>query len=134
MYAYTYANATLRAIIGGAGAILGFLFGEWDGMIIALLSMNAVDFLSGIIVAAIRKQIDSRAMYAGAAKKLGMLSLVICANIIDGLIGLNGILRTITITYFIANEGLSLLENWGKIGLPIPKPLSTMLRQLHDDD
>ena len=125
--------SVLKSIFGGLVTVGGYLLGARDGMIMALLAMIIIDFISGVIVAIARRELDSRVMYMGGIKKVGILSIVAVGNILDVVLELGGMLRTLTISYFIANEGISLLENWSKIGLPVPEKLKRVLKQLRDD-
>ncbi|MCL2236575.1 MAG: phage holin family protein [Defluviitaleaceae bacterium] len=120
-------------IKGLMGAIIGvstYLFGAADNLMLALIAMMGIDFVTGIIKAAALKEVNSRKMFIGGAQKVGVLLIVAVANLIDGVLELNGVLRTVTISYFIANEGMSLLENWALMGLPIPDRLRDVLAQL----
>jgi len=127
-------NTFIKYIIGGSLTVLGYLYGAFDGMITAILAMMILDFVSGIIVAFARKEIDSKIMYLGGLKKIGIMCIIAAANIVDVMLELSGVLRALTISYFIANEGISLLENWGKLGLPVPQRLRDVLKQLKKEE
>ena len=94
--------------------------------------MIIIDFISGIIKAVYLKNLSSNVMFLGGIRKIGIFFIVSAANVLDGVLELNGLLRTLTISYFIANEGVSMLENWSLMGLPIPEKLRNTLLQLKD--
>ena len=125
-------NVYTRGIIAGLVSVLGYLFGGLDAILMALIAMMGIDFVTGLIKAATLKEVTSQKMFTGGARKIGMLLIVAVANLIDGVLELGGVLRTITIAYFIANEGISMLENWSLMGLPIPNRLKDVLLQLRD--
>lgn len=121
----------LDTIIAGAGALVGFLFGQIDGLFYALIAFIVLDYISGVIVAIVNKTLSSEVGFKGICKKVLLLSIVALANIIDvQIIGGGSTLRTAVIFVFLANEGISLLENAANMGLPIPKKLTRMLEQL----
>lgn len=121
-----------------AAAICAFgsyIFGGMDAIMSILLIFICIDFLSGFIKAWTLHQVDSSKMYTGGVKKIGILLVVAVATQLDTLV-LNDhvILRTVAISYYIANEGFSILENWGALGLPLPKVLKEVLAKLKDGD
>ena len=121
-----------RGLIGGFIGLLAYLFGGMDAMMMTLIAMMGIDFVTGLIKAAVLKEITSQKMFVGGARKIGMFFIVAVANLVDGILDLGGVLRTVTIAYFIANEGISMLENWSLMGLPIPNKLRELLLQLRD--
>jgi len=125
-------NIYIRAIVGAAISLSGYLFGVVDAMLLALLAMMGIDFVTGVIKAVAQKQLSSQRMFIGGTRKLGMMLIVAVANVIDNVLAMGGVLRGVTISYFIANEGISLLENWSAMGLPVPKKLRSVLGALRD--
>lgn len=119
-----------RTIIGGIFAILSYLFGALDALLVALIAIIFIEITSSIIKMISKKEICSNLLFDLGAKKIGILSIIALANVIDGILDLSGVLRTLSISYFIANEGISLLENWGDIGLPIPEKIKDVLLKL----
>ena len=122
----------LKVLIGAPLGLAAFLIGDFDIMILTLLALAVVDFGSGILNAIYRKNVDSRVMFWGGIKKVGILMVVAVANMIDKALGLGGALRSMVIGYYMANEGISILENWGGLGLPLPAGLRDVLAQLRD--
>jgi toxin secretion/phage lysis holin len=99
----------------------------------ALIAFVTVDYLTGVMCAIADKKLSSNVGFKGICRKVLIFLLVGIANIIDvQVIGQVGILRTAVIFFYLSNEGVSLLENAGHLGLPIPEQLKTVLEQLHD--
>lgn len=123
---------TISAVVGGA---LGFLFGEVSGLFYALLTMMVIDYISGVLIAIINKKLSSEVGFKGLVKKIFMLMLVAVGHIIDAqVIGSGAAVMTAVQLFFVANEGISILENAARLGVPIPKKLKNILIQLKNDD
>lgn len=105
------------------------LLGTPSDLILALLIAILLDISSGWTAAWYTKRLNSKCGSKGAAKKLSLLFLVIFAGILDKVLGLD-VIQLGTIYFFIANEGLSICENLGYMGLPIPKFLVGRLKQI----
>lgn len=115
------------------GAFLSGIFyflGGLDSAIITLLIVMAIDYLTGVCKALYNKKINSKVGLKGIIKKVGYLLIVALAVKLDQIAGQTGAIRTLVIYFFVANEGISILENWGKMGLPLPKKLMETLEQL----
>lgn len=116
------------------GLQIGGLFGALDGMLYALLVLMSIDYLSGFLVGIKERKLNSRIGFTGIAKKVLILLLVVVANTLDvHLLGGGAMVRGLVIAFYIANEGLSILENAGKLGVPYPDKLADVLAQLKDD-
>lgn len=114
---------------------LAYIFGGMDTMLAILLVFIAIDFISGFIKAWALKEFDSSKFYIGGVKKIGILLIVAVAAQLDQLISIDSMaLRTVAVSYYIANEGFSILENWGAMGLPLPDALKSALAKLRKDD
>ncbi len=112
-------------------AVCGFLWGQFDGLIYALIAFMVMDYITGLISAYIRKELSSSVDFRGIAKKVFIMALVAVGHILDTrIIGDGSIFRSAVIDFYLANEGISILENAGKIGLPLPKKLIDVLIQL----
>ena len=123
----------LKSVIATILGIGTYFWGGFDAVIAALLSLIIIDFITGIIKSVLQKKMSSLKMFEGGAKKIGILLIVAVANIVDTALDFGSILRAITISYFIANEGISILENWSILGLPIPHKLKDILIQVKTD-
>ncbi len=128
-------NDVLKSVVSGIIGIAGFLIGEFDGLYKALLMLIIADYITGVIVAIVKKQLSSEVGSKGIAKKILMLIVVAVANVLDvQIIGGGAGLRNITIIFYAANEVISLLENTGKLGLPYPPKLLDVLEQVKNKD
>ena len=121
--------------MAGICTVLSFLFGDMEGLMIALIALIILDYISGVIAAAVEKRLSSEVGAKGIAKKIFMLLIVALANIVDiNVIGDGHVLKTVTVVFYICNECISLIENAGRIGVPVPKKLLDVLEQLRDKD
>ena len=124
-----------KNILAGICTVLSFLFGDMEGLMVALVALIILDYISGVIAAAVEKRLSSEAGAKGIAKKIFMLLIVALANIVDiNVIGDGHVLKTVTVVFYICNECISLIENAGRIGVPVPKKLLDVLEQLRDKD
>jgi len=122
----------LQAVIAVSGGWLGWFLGGWDGFLFALVTFMAIDYLTGIMCAIVNKNLSSSIGAKGIFKKMFIFALVGIGHTIDMyLIGDGKVIRTAVIFFFISNEGISLLENATRVGLPVPQKLRDILSQLH---
>lgn len=124
---------TAFATIGGT---LGWYLGGIDGFLYALIAFSVVDYITGVLRAIVEKKLSSRIGAHGIAKKVAIFLVVGIGHLIDTYLisGAGSPLRTAVIFFYIANEGVSLLENATAIGLPVPEKLKEVLAQLHGKD
>ncbi len=116
---------------GAVGAVLGYVLGGFDGMLSALLIFVVIDYLTGVLRAVSEKKLSSGVGFIGISRKVLIFALVGVANIVDTqILGQGTALRTATIFFYMANEAISVLENAGAVGLPLPKKLLDVLKQL----
>ena len=124
---------TIQLIFSAVGGWLGYFLGGCDGLLYALIAFVVIDYITGVMCAIIDKKLSSAVGFKGIFRKVLIFLLVGIANIIDvQVIGTGAVLRTAVIFFYISNEGVSLLENAGYLGLPIPEKIKTVLEQLHD--
>ena len=117
------------------GGWLGYFLGGLDGLMIALIVLMTLDYVSGVMCAVIDRKLSSAIGFKGICKKVFVLMLVGVANVVDvHVVGTGSALRGAVICFYLANEGLSLLENAAYVGLPVPEKLKDILAQLHDKD
>lgn len=115
------------------GGYLGWFMGGVDGFMYALISMVLLDYLTGVMCAILEKRLSSSIGYRGIFKKISIFIMVATAHIIDEqIIGDGSVLRTAVIFFYCANEGISLLENASKMGLPIPEKIKDVLSKLKE--
>lgn len=131
-------NMILAAVAAVGGCVANAL-GGWDGSLALLLAMMAADYITGLLVAAVWKRsnksktgaLDSRAGFLGLCRKGAILLVVWVAVMLDHALGV-GYARTAVCLFFAGNEGLSLIENLGLMGVPFPKFLKGALEALRD--
>lgn len=120
---------------GGLGICINYLWGGLDTMLTALIGLMALDFLSGLLVGGKRKEIDSEVAYTGITKKKMMILIMVAVSVIvDRLINTDGAIRSLVIFFYISMEGISILENAGKLGFRYPDKLKDILVQLQDKE
>ena len=124
-------NNAVKSILAAVCAVFGFVFGDLNGLMIALVALIILDYISGVIAAVVEKKLSSEVGAKGIAKKIFMLLIVAVANIVDiNVIGEGHVLKSVTVVFYIANECISLIENAGRLGVPVPKKLPDVLEQL----
>ena len=124
---------TIQLIFSAVGGWLGYFLGGCDGLLYALIAFVVIDYITGVMCAIVNRELSSAVGFKGIFRKVLIFLLVGIANIIDvQVIGTGAVLRTALIFFYISNEGVSLLENAGHLGLPIPEKIKTVLEQLHD--
>ena len=126
---------TIQMIVTVLGGYIGYFLGGWDGFLYALVAFVVIDYITGLMVAVLEKRLSSEVGFRGIFKKVVLFSLVAVGNIIDTrLIQSEGVIRTAVIFFYLSNEGISILENTAKIGLPVPEKLKNVLAQLNKED
>ena len=124
---------TIQVIFAGIGGWLGWFLGGCDGLLIALLAFVVIDYITGVMCAVVDKKLSYSVGFRGIFKKILIFALVGVGHILDTMvIGTGSVLRTAVIFFYLSNEGISLIENAGHLGLPIPAKLKAVLEQLHD--
>ena len=124
---------TIQFVFAGIGGWLGWFLGGCDGLLFALLAFVVVDYITGVMCAIADHSLSSEVGFKGICRKVLIFLLIGIANILDvQVIGTGSVLRTAEVFFYISNEGISLLENAGHLGLPIPEKMKAVLEQLHD--
>lgn len=128
----------MKEVIISALACIGttfiYLIGGMDIAITCLLIAIALDYISGLIKAYECKVLSSKIGFRGILKKVGVLLVVMLSVLIDRVTGNTGAIRTLVVYYFVANEGLSIIENLAEAGVPIPKSLKKALKSLKKEN
>ena len=123
----------IQMVFTAIGGWLGYFLGGCDGLVVALVVFVVADYLTGVMCAISEEKLSSEVGFRGICRKVLIFILVGIANILDvQVIGTGSVLRTAIIFFYISNEGISLLENAGRLGLPIPEKLKLVLEQLHN--
>lgn len=121
----------IKLAITFLGSTLCWFFGKYDGIFYTLIAFITVDYITGVLCAIYERKLSSEVGFRGIAKKVLILILVGVANLLDVYILKNAdVLRVLVGMYYIANEGLSVIENAIRLGLPVPKKLKDVLVQL----
>ena len=125
----------IQFVFTAVGGWLGYFLGGCDGLVVALVVFVVADYLTGVMCAISERKLSSEVVFKGICRKVIIFILVGIANILDvQVIGSGSVLRTAVIFFYISNEGVSLMENAGRLGLPIPEKLKAVLEQLHDKE
>lgn len=120
---------TINSILAVIGATVTNALGGWDLSLQTLAALIVLDYLTGIVIAILLKQLSSEIGFKGLAKKGFIIAIVYLGTLADRAIGTD-FLRTLVIMFYIANEGISILENAGRLGVPYPAAIKNILVQL----
>ncbi len=124
---------TIQLVFTGIGGWLGYFLGGWDELLYALIAFVAIDYITGVICAISNHTLSSEVGFKGICRKVLIFLLVGIGSILDAhVIGSGSVLRTAVIFFYISNEGVSILENAARLGLPVPEKIKVVLEQLHD--
>ena len=131
----------IKLLAAGIGVIAGF-FGEWTAALTILVVMMAVDYLTGLLLAVTGRSpktegggLSSKVGFIGLAKKGFIMLIVLIATLLDKAIGNTAmIFQTATVFYYIANEGLSILENADLMNVPFPAFIRQRLETLREKE
>lgn len=122
----------VQIAITALGGWLGYFLGGLDGLLIALLVFAVLDYVTGVMCAIADHELSSAVGFKGICRKVLIFMLVGIGHILDvHVVGTGSALRTAVICFYLSNEGVSLLENASRLGLPVPDKLKAILQQLH---
>lgn len=125
--------SVVRLGLSAVGGTIGYYMGGCDGLLYALIIFVVLDYMTGIMCAIVDKSLSSEIGFKGIFRKVLIFAFVGVGHVLDEqIIGTGSALRTAIIFFYLSNEGVSLLENAGHLGLPIPAKLKAVLEQLHD--
>lgn len=110
----------VKASVAAVGAAVSYLYGEWSPMLTVLLALVVADYVSGFVASALEGRLSSAVGFRGIARKIAIFALVAIGHLIDGAIGEAHLIRDAAIWFYAANELLSIIENMGRLGVPIP--------------
>ena len=123
----------IQAAMAALGGWLGWFLGGLDGVIYALVIFVVTDYITGLMCAIIDKKLSSEVGFRGIFKKVLIFAMVGIGHLLDReIIGSGEVIRTAVIFFYLSNEGISLLENATRVGLPVPQKLRDILSQLHN--
>ena len=124
-----------KIVFAEIGAVLGIFLGGVDGMLKALIIFAIVDYITGVLAAIIEHKLNSEIGFKGITKKVLLFMIVGVAHCLDVyVIGSASVCRSTVALFYIANEGLSIIENGARCGLPIPEKLKVILEQLKEEN
>ncbi|MCU4862920.1 phage holin family protein [Bacillus cereus] len=123
-------DVLLKTFIVTFGGFCGYFLGGWDATLKVLVIMVAIDYITGVVAAGYNGELKSKVGFKGIAKKVVLFLLVGVATQLDTALGSNSAIREATIFFFIGNELLSLLENAGRMGIPLPSALTNAVEIL----
>lgn len=113
----------VKLVIVVSGGITSYLFGGWSAMMQALTFFVVVDYVTGILASGVEGKLSSQVGYKSIPKKLCIFLVVAVAFQIDKLMGNGSVLRDAVGFFYCGNEAISILENTGRMGLPVPETL-----------
>ena len=127
----------ILSLIGCVGSVIASLFGGWDAALATLIIFMGIDYVTGLIVAGVfhtsekteNGMLESRAGWKGLCRKGGTLLVVLVACRLDLIMGSNFI-RDAVVSAFVANETISIIENAGLMGIPIPAVITRAVEVL----
>lgn len=124
-----------NALVAVVATFFTYVFGSWDLALQVLIVFMILDYGTGVLYAFLNNQLNSEVGFKGLVKKMMILVVLIIGVMVDRILGTgNWVFRTLVAYFYIANEGISLLENVGNIGIPIPNKMRQALEQLNKDD
>ena len=113
--------ATTQTGLAGVGAVIGAFLGGLDGLVYALIAFVVFDYITGVLAAIAERRVSSAIGFRGISRKILIFTLIGLAHMLDvHVIGTPGALRTATVVFYLSNEGISLIENATRLGLPVP--------------
>ena len=124
----------MKHLINDIGSVIltttVYLLGGFDIAIQSLLIVIVIDYLTGIASAIYNKELSSKIGLKGILKKFSYLCVVALSVVIDNLTGQSGLIRTLVIYFFVANDGLSIIENMAEMNVKLPEKLIDALEQI----
>ncbi|HHV73188.1 MAG TPA: phage holin family protein [Thermoanaerobacterium sp.] len=109
-----------KTITAFGGALASYLFGGWSALLGVLLAFVVTDYITGVLAAGVEGKLNSSIGWKGISRKVMIFVLVAMAHLVDMALGDSNVFRDATIFFYLANELLSIIENTGRIGLPVP--------------
>ncbi len=124
----------VKYVAAMGGSFITYLFGGWAALIQILVAFVVIDYITGVLAAGVNGKLNSNIGLKGIAKKVFIFIIVACGHLVDNAMGTQDIVRDAAIYFYIANELLSILENAGEIGLPVPDILKNSIDSLKGNE
>ncbi|PPA82533.1 holin [Brevibacillus laterosporus] len=121
-----------KTVIAIGGGALSLLFGGWSKLLTILIVFVIIDYASGVAAGSVEGKLKSKVGLIGIARKVFIFAMVAVAHLIDTALGDQHVFRNATIFFYLANEALSIIENTGRIGLPVPEVIKKAVDVLKD--
>ncbi len=119
--------------IAGIGTIITNFVGDWESsLLLLLIVVIIIDYISGLIAAGIKGELSSSFGLKGIGKKVLIFSIVTVAHLLDSILGNQHYIRDATILFYLVNEILSIIENAGRAGVPVPTVLINAVKALKE--
>jgi len=119
-----------KSIVAVGGAAVSYLFGGWSALLSILLTFVVLDYVTGVAAAAKEGKLNSEVGAWGIVRKVGIFVIVAVAHLVDRALGDAHLFRDAAIFFYLANELLSMIENTGRLGAPIPPALQRAVEVL----
>ncbi|WP_432420101.1 phage holin family protein [Neobacillus sedimentimangrovi] len=123
-------EAIYKVSVTGTGAVVGYLFGGWSVLLQILLALVIIDYVTGLLASGVEGKLSSKIGFKGIAKKIMVFCLVAVGHLIDKAIGDGSMIQNAIIFFYLGNELLSILENAGRTGLPVPDQIKNAINVL----
>lgn len=123
-------NIYFKTLVACGGAVASYLYGEWSSLMGILLTFVAIDYITGVLASGCEGKLSSSVGIKGIAKKVFIFVMVAVAHLVDTSVGEAHLFRDATIFFYLANEVISILENAGRVGLPVPDILKQAIEVL----
>ncbi len=116
-----YLEKSMLFVGSGLGAMILNLFGEWNSLLTILLIAVILDYFTGMIASGIEGELSSKSGLKGIGRKVLIFALVTVAHLIDTILTNQHFIRNATIIFYLCNEMISIIENVGRAGVPVPE-------------
>ena len=123
----------IKAMFATVGGWIGYFLGDIDGLVMTLLAFIVIDYATGIMCAISTHTLSSEIGFKGLAKKAFILLIVGMAHLLDVRFQHGDVLRGAVCLFYLANEGISILENANVLGLPLPKGMKKIFEKMKDE-
>ncbi|GAV24824.1 toxin secretion/phage lysis holin [Carboxydothermus islandicus] len=123
-----------RYVFAALGTVLVTLLGGWDKLLQVLVLFVVTDYITGVVAAWFEKRLSSEVGAKGILKKLLIFAVVAIATSLDKMTGTNEVFRSLVVLFYVSNEGLSVIENLGKCGVPVPGALKEAILKLKEGE